>query len=439
MFKISYFILFLFSCITFAQTPIKIANSYNVPVLFLASTSVPMVTVHIAFRAGSAYDGKKFGLSAITSALLTKGYGKLNNQDVANLIADTGAVIDASSSRDMLNVAINSLTEPYAYQKAMGIFTNILSKPNFSSANLIQQKKQQLATLSFERESPEKVAFNNFFATIYPHHPYGHSIYGTEDTIHNIKHSDVINFYKHFFVRENAVMVIVGKIDEVEAKRLAESILAPLKSGKKSPLPPKATHIAKAVYKNISFPANQTTFYIGQLGITHHDKNYFPLLLGNYILGSGDLNSRLNISLREKKGLTYGVTSEFLPMPGIGPFCIHFATKAEEANSALNLTQQITKDFIQNGPTMDELEKAKAYLIGSFPLALASNTSIANMILKIVFYNLPNDFLETYTSKLQVVTVQEIKTALQATLSPANMSTVAVGPAYKTYTQDTSK
>ncbi|OGV27753.1 MAG: hypothetical protein A3F18_00775 [Legionellales bacterium RIFCSPHIGHO2_12_FULL_37_14] len=418
----------LLSFTSYAQIPIKIANPYNVPVLFLASDSVPMVTVHVGFKAGSAMDGELFGLSALTSSLLTKGYANLNTQEVANLIADTGAIIDASTSRDMLDLAINSLTEPMAYKNAMQIFTAILSKPSFSNANLEQQKKQQQAVLRFDKESPNAVAINDFFQSLYLTHPYAHPINGTAKTIQKITRKDVVSFYERYLVRENAVIVIVGKISVNEAKKLANDILSKLKKGKKAPNIPLAKPLTKPFSKHIDFKATQTTFYLGQLGITHHNKNYFPLMVGNYILGSGDLNSRLSLVLREKNGLTYGVSSEFLPMPGIGPFYIHFATKNRAANEALELTNQVVKDFITKGPTEDELNKAKAYLVGSFPLALASNTSIAGKLLKIAFYDLPYDFLATYVQNLQAVTAEEVKIAMQATLRASNMLTVEVGP-----------
>jgi zinc protease len=150
-------------------------------------------------------------------------------------------------------------------------------------------------------------------------------------------------------------------------------------------------------------------------------------MVGNYILGGGSLVSRLGIEVREKRGLTYGVDSQFLPMPGEGPFVIGLSTKNNQAAQALTITHDTLNAFIQDGPKEQELESAKHYLTGSFPLSLASNRSIANLLLRMSFYHLPDNYLETYVARINSVTNDEIKLAFKQHVNPDKMLLVTVG------------
>ena len=150
-------------------------------------------------------------------------------------------------------------------------------------------------------------------------------------------------------------------------------------------------------------------------------------MVGNYILGGGALVSRLSHELREKRGLTYGVYSQFLPMPGIGPLLINLSTKNNQAKIAMDITRKTLSSFIQTGPDKRELIAAKQYLIGSFPLSLGSNQSIADMLLKIAFYHLPKDYLQSYVDRINAVTTEDIKIAFQDIIRPNKLLQIAVG------------
>ncbi len=177
----------------------------------------------------------------------------------------------------------------------------------------------------------------------------------------------------------------------------------------------------------MQFPSSQTVLRLGQLGITHHDHHYFPLIVGNYILGGGSLVSKLSHELREKRGLTYGVYSQFFPRPGKGPFLISFSTKNSQSKTAIEVTRTTLSTFIKTGPSAHELLAAKQYLTGSYPLSLASNSSIADMLLKIAFYHLPSDYLQTYVEHINAVSTEDIKQAFQQLIVPNKLLQVSVG------------
>lgn len=225
--------------------------------------------------------------------------------------------------------------------------------------------------------------------------------------------NQVIEFYKRYYVGSNAVLVMVGAITSQTAHQLADQLTQELPKGQPASAIPKAQQLTQAQTINIPFPSSQTIIRLGQIGIDHHNPNYFPLIVGNYILGGGLLVSRLAIEIREKRGLTYGIDSQFIPMPGIGPFLISYSTKNQQTKNSLDILQKTLDTYIKDGPSNEEMIAAKQYLTGSFPLSLSGNRSIANILLRMAFYHLPDDFLDKYTAHINSVTSEQVKEAFK--------------------------
>lgn len=424
-------IMFLFCCFSlplYAITPTYWKTTQQVPVVFYQTHAVPMATIHVAFKAGSAFDGSQWGLAALTASMLDEGNDGITAGDLANKLADTGAIYAQATNRDMADFSLTTLTTPAAFQSAIQQFVRILTRPDFPASHVEHQKMQQLAGIRNENESANQVALLAFFKTLYADHPYGHRILGEPDTLKNITRDDIQAFYHRYYVPENAVIVIVGAVSPKQAKILANQLISALPHGRSAPAIPTASAITASQSIHMPFDASQTAICIGQLGITHHSPYYFPLIVGNEILGGGSLVSQLAILVREKRGLTYHIGSEFLPMPGTGPFLINLSTQHQQATEAQTLAQSVLTHFVTAGPMSAELDDAKRYLTGSFPLALSSNIEIANVLLRLVFYHLPPDFLDKYVAQIQAVTPADIRAAFQATLNPDKMIHISVGP-----------
>lgn len=396
-------------------------------VIFYEAKEVPMLQVNIAFRAGSAYDGPAFGLASLTGKLLNQGNNGLSADEIAEQFADTGAQFSVNTSRDMTLLSLTTLTDDKLLANAIQLLSTVLTHPDFPNKAFIREKNQQLLAITQTKESPGRVANDVFFEALYPNHPYGHPVMGTKETVSSLTTEQVRQFYQRYYVSGNAIIVLVGAITKQKAHQLAETLTASLPIGPKAPATPLAQPLKKTHYLPIDFPSSQTVLRIGELGITHHNVDYFPLLVGNYILGGGTLVSQLAIELREKRGLTYGVGSQFVAMPGRGPFIISLSTKQSQAPIAAELVRKTLSAFIKKGPTADELTAAKDYLIGSFPLSLASNSDIAQMLVNIAFYDLPDDFLKTYVNKINTVTSTSIQQAFKHHLHPEKLLEVRVG------------
>lgn len=398
-------------------------------VIFYQAKEVPMLNIDLAFTAGSAYDGQQFGIAALTTNLMNQGSAHLDATKIAENLADTGAQYNGQISRDMVVLSLKTLTERVAMKKAVDSFASIINKPDFPKDAFDREKGQQLVAINQVQESPEEVANQLLFKKLYGDHPYAHPINGTKEVVRTLKPEQVRNFYKQYFVGSNAVLVMVGAIDSGKAHQLAEQLVGTLPKGQPAPVIPKAKPLAQGEKIAIDFPSTQTVLRFGQVAIDHNTPDYFPLLVGNYILGGGALVSILSHEVREKRGLTYGVTSQFMPMPGDGPFMISLSTQNKEAATALKVTEDSLASFIEKGPSDQELLAAKQFLMGSFPLSLSSNASISSMLLKAAVYQLPDDYLDHYVSRIDAVTQTEIKQAFQKVIHPNTMLVISVGKA----------
>ena len=399
----------------------------GIPVIFYQAMDIPMLNIHLAFRAGAAYDGQQFGLSALTTHLLNEGNDGLSADAIANQLAETGAQFSTENNRDMVILRLKTLTEEKALKQATHLLARMIKHPDFHKTAFEREKKQQYMASQQLLERPDEVANQTFFRALYQAHPYAHPINGDVKTLHAITHHDVQHFHHTFFVAENTTLVLVGALSPADAKLLAENLTENIPKGKKAPHISNAKPLHEAMDVKVPFSSSQTILRLGQLGINHNNPDYFPLLVGNYTLGGGALVSRLANELREKRGLTYGVHSQFVPMPERGPFIIGFSTKNAQAETADILTRDTLKAFVKTGPSEAELKAAKQYLIGSFPLSIAGNHNLASMLLKIAFYDLPENYLDTYTDNIAAVTQAQIQSAFQKNVQPNHLLQIMVG------------
>jgi zinc protease len=410
---------------TFKTEKWRTAN--GVQVIFYPANEVPMLDISLAFAAGSSYDDKQYGLSALTSRLLNQGNAGLDASAIADSLADTGAQFNIDNSRDMVVLSLRTLVNKDALAQSTTTFSQIINHPDFPDQAFAHEKQQQLMSIEQGEDSPEEIADLNFFQALYQDHPYAHPVNGTKEALKSINKKQVVDFYHHYYIANNAVLVLVGDINSQTAHHLADKLTKDLLKGEKAIPVDQAHQLAKAATLNTPFPSSQTMIRLGQLGIDHHNPDYFPLMVGNYILGGGSLVSRLAVEVREKRGLTYGVDSQFAPMPGEGPFLISLSTRNEQAPKALDVIQNVLHNYINNGPSDQELEAAKQYLTGSFPLSLASNRSIAILLLRMNFYHLPDDYLDTYVTHVKAVSKDQIKQAFKHQIDLDKLLLVTVG------------
>lgn len=396
-------------------------------VLYVQASELPMVDIKVVFNAGAARDGDKPGLARMTSAMLDEGLAGMDADQIATAFASVGANYSGSSERDMAMFSLRSLTEKEAFNQALDTFTKVLSSPEFPQASFDRLQRNMLTGLQAEKQSPQAIATRSFFENLYQGHPYGVMPAGNEDSVKQLKTDDLKAFYQRYYVSNNAVVVIVGAVDRAKAETMANQVTKGLQKGQPAESLPMVEELNKAQHIDKSFPSTQTTIVMGQPGISRDDPDYFPLYVGNHILGGSGLVSQLSDELREKRGLTYGVYSYFSPMQKQGPYQFALQTRNEKAQEALQVLRDTLKTFIEKGPSEDELEAAKQNITGGFALRVDSNSKIADYLAVIGFYGLPLDYLDTFNDKVNAVTVAQIKDAYARRVDADKMLTVMVG------------
>lgn len=399
----------------------------GVPVYFVAKNEIPIIDIGVLFPAGSAQDRNSPGIAQFTAQMLGQGAQNLNADQIADRFETVGAHYNAIINRDMVILNLRSLSAPQFFNPAINTFSYLLKDATFPQNAIDRTKKQFLIALQQEAQTPTALAVKIFYLTLYGHHPYATPLLGNKKNIEQLSQEKLLNFYHRNYVSGNAMITIVGNVTKARAMNIADQISAMLRKGKKSiPLyAPKSPQLKNHLIK-IPYPSKQTTIILGQIGIAIKDPDYFPLMVGNQILGGGILTSKLFNEVRNKRGLCYGISSGFKPLQTAGPFLIMLQTRRDQAPKALSLTQQILKNFLAKGPTPQRLQEAKQALIGSFPLSITSNEGILTAVEKIGFYKLPLDYLDTYQQNVNAVNLTEIKHAFQK-IKPEKMIIVMLG------------
>jgi zinc protease len=220
---------------------------------------------------------------------------------------------------------------------------------------------------------------------------------------------------------------MVGDITRHDAEDRVRKIEDNLSQGEEAPVITSASASKNRGQFHVEFPAEQANVWMGHLGMSHHDPDYYAMRVANDILGGSSITSRLFTRIRGEHGLVYGISSSFQFLEAIGPFLIHFSTQHSTLKKALSLTQSILDNYISKGPTPKEFRLAKQKMNNEFPLSLATDYDIIHYLTKIGFYKLPLDYMNTYQANIAAVTLNEVKAAIKKHIQPDEMIKVIVG------------
>lgn len=397
-------------------------------VLFVQAQELPILDVQVVFDGGSARDGDRPGLAAMTNAMLSQGAGDWGADEIAERLARVGAKLGDGSLRDMAWLSMRTLTSEPAFGVAMETLATLLARPRFADEVFQRERRSTLVALRQAEQDPGSVGMKALYRQIYGQHPYASDPLGTEISVQALTPEALRQFHERYYVAANAVVAMVGDLSREQAAALAERLVGSLPRGAPAePLPPVA-RLSQGVTERLDFPSTQTHVYAGQPGMQRLDTDYFPLYVGNHILGGSGLVSLLSDEVREKRGLSYSVYSQFVPMNALGPFVLGLQTKNSQAAEAQGVLLETLARFAADGPTEEELRAAKLNLTGGFPLRIASNSKILQNLAAIGFYRLPLDYLDRFNERVEAVTVSDIRDAFQRRIDPKRLAVIIVGP-----------
>ena len=397
-------------------------------VYFVANRDLPMLDVSVDFPAGSAFDTReKSGLAALTQRLLKLGAGGLSEDEIARRMADVGAQLAGRFDSDRAGWSLRTLSSAEEMKEALSLLARMLQRPEFPPAVLEREKARIIGAIREADTKPEVIAGRNFNSLIYGDHSYGLRSSGEADTVARLTREDLAGFYRRHYAADRAVVAIIGNVSRSEAESIAEQLTGELpRAGAPASLldvPP----LTRAETRTIAHPALQSHVLIGAPGIKRSDPDYFPLFVGNYILGGGGFASRILEEVRQKRGLAYSAYSYFSPLQRPGPFVMGLQTRKDQAGEAVAVVRATLKDFLAQGPTADELSRAKQNIVGGFPLRIDSNRKILGYLAVIGFYRLPLTYLDDFVPNIEKVTLADIRNAFARHVDPERLVTVIVG------------
>jgi zinc protease len=413
---------------TLTTQPIQQWTTHNgVSVFFNEAALLPIIDINLVWNAGSAYTQQKPGLAAITNAMLAEGTQTRSANELNETLESLGAIYGNATGREMGSVSLRSLATPSYFDPSLAVLIDIAAHPSFPEDSFLRIQNEMLQNLKLIDQTPGAITERVFYETIYKNHPYAEPVEGTFESVSHFKIQDLKAFYQTHYAAQNAMIVIVGQLDRAHAEHIAEQIAQALPQGQRVTEIPQPQPIDNPSFQHIVFPSQQTHITLGAPALARLDPDYFPLIVGNHILGGSSMNSQLFQVVRIQNGLAYSIDSGFSPMRNPGPFSIDLQTRTEKTEEALTLIRQTLKKFLEEGPSETELEAAKQNLMGSFPLKIASNGSQLALLTGIGFYHLPLDYPLTYQKNIEQVTLAQIKEAFKRHVDPDRMALVTVG------------
>ena len=396
-------------------------------VYFVPAPELPMVDIEVVFDAGSARDSDKPGLASLTNDLLREGADGYSANKIAKNLDNLGVEVSNWVDRDKATVSLRSLNDTQVLQPALKMLALILSKPDFAKVPFERVRQQMLVTLKYQQQTPQIIARKAFYNTVFAAHPYANLSDGTRKGVKALTRDDVKTFHANYYTAKNALIAIVGALDRKAAEDVAKTIVAQLPNGKTAQDLPSVTELSVAKRLDIVHSSTQTHILVGQPGMAYGDPDYFTLYVGNYFLGGSGLVSKLAEEVREKRGLAYSVRSYFYPKRVAGPFIASLETRNDQAEQALQVMQEVIRNFVVQGLSELELKKVKQGITGSFPLRIAENSDIISYLTMIGFYNLPLDYLHNFNDNVEAVTLEMIKETFPRRLNLDKLVIVTVG------------
>ena len=422
----------------YAVLPIQeISLSNGTKAYLIQTNALPMIDIEISIDAGSRYDPKnQSGLAALTAAMLTRGIswqsGTLNEAQQADAIAELGASISASASGERTIVRARSLSKPELFNPLLQLLVASVSKPIFDQSILIREKQRVSSAIQEGDTKPEVVLQKRFRQAVFGNYPLARS--SSIESIAAIQEGDLKRFHQDFYRQDRVIVNLVGNIDHAGAKQIAEQIIGALPAKgptipvlpplERSPIEPESQRVIR-----IPFQTQQTHIAMGMTAIPRDNPDYFPLLVGNYVLGGGGFVSRLVGEVRDKRGFAYSVFSYFQPGRDTGTFEAGLQTRNDQADQALKVLQETVARFIEDGPSEAELAAAKANLINGYPLRLDSNRKLLDNLSAITWNQLPLNTLDIWTQHVAAVKKDDVRNAFKRHLDMRRMISVLVGSA----------
>lgn len=387
--------------------------------------SIPFMALELRFRGGASLDapGKRGAINLMTG-LLEEGAGDLDARAFAREVESLAASFDYDVGNDSVSVSASFLTENR--DAAVELLRLSLIEPSFDQVALDRVRGQVLTGLRSDAKDPDKIATKAFNEMVFGDHPYATPYRGTIDSVTALTRDDIVAAHKAVLARDRLYVGAVGDITPEELGVLLDTLLGGLpETG--APQPGSAPVNITGGTTVIDFDTPQSVAVFGQRGIEQDDPDFFAARILNQVLGAGGFESRLMTEVREKRGLTYGVYSYLVPRDHAATLQGQVASANERVAEAVAVIRDEWTRAAREGITQEELDAAKTYVTGAYPLRFDGNGPIARIMVGMQMLGLPIDYIATRNDKVEAVTLEDVQRVAGALLDPDNLMFVVVG------------
>ena len=399
-------------------------------VIVIEHHELPVVAFRLILKSGSTYDPSgKAGLADLTAGLLRKGTQTKDATKISEEIDFVGGTLGAGADWDATFATCRVLNK--YFDTGLGLLADIILNPTFKEDEIERLRRQIIAGIMQQKDDDSSVAEENFRKFVFGEHPYGRPREGTEESVSGIKREDIISFHKTYYAPNNAILAVVG---DVKTSEVLKKVKSKFGSWEKRELatpnlaqPPqiKGRQILLVDKPDLT----QSYIAIGHFGIDRKSLDYFPVRVMNYILGGGGFASRLTDEVRAKRGLTYGIYSNFDSYRLKGAFGVSTFTRVDSTLGAIQAILDQLKKIRTEKVSDKELSETKSFYSGYYPLQFETPEQIATQILNVELYDLGEDYIMNFRKNISAVTADDILRVAQEYLDPDNIKLVVVSKA----------
>lgn len=388
--------------------------------------SLPVISFQFLFPGGAATDSpERAGLANMVSGLLDEGAGELDSQSFQRRLSDESISLSFNASRDSFAGSLKTLTRNR--DDAFDLLRIALTEPRFDADAVARICAQILAGIASRANDPNRIAQQTFWEAVFPGHPYAQPVEGTAESVAAITEEDLRTFVARRLARNELIVGVVGDITADELKPLLDKTFGALPERSEAFTIPRAEPAAAGEVIVVQAQNPQSRILFGQKGLYRDDPDYYAALVLNHVLGGGSFTSRLYDEIREKRGLAYSVYSYLLPLDSAALWLGGAGTENAAVSVSLELVKNQWANLRAFGVSQDELDKAKANLIGSFGLRFDSSSAIAGMLVAVQRRDLGIEYINERNNLIAQVTLDDVNRVAARVLDPDALTVVVVG------------
>jgi zinc protease len=409
-----------------ALVPKRSVLDNGIVLLTSQQKALPMVSIEVLIDAGSRYDApNQEGLANLVAKLLTYGTKRRTALQINETLDFLGASLSTGCSDDLASVSMTILKKDLT--TGLELLGDILLNSTFPQQEIERQKQSVIASIKARDESPGDIAQRRFAAALFPQSPYGRPVEGTETSVKGIQQKSLREFYERYYRPNRSILAVVGDVSDQESTQALNQAFRSWRKGEPGGKPLVPRIIGSSQVIRVNKDLTQANIMMGHEGIPRNHPDYYAIQVMNYILGGGGFSSRAMDSIRNERGLAYSVYSYFGAEKSHGTFAFVMQTKNDTAEEAIRIAREEIRRMREQPVTDQELDDAKNYLTGSFPLRLDTNHKVASFLAQVEFFQLGLGYPDRYADLIRGVTREDVERVAKKYLHPEKLITVVVG------------